>query len=136
MSALIETNWFFLVYGGLVVLILLAGLVKASHYVRTKIVDSWDRKRILHHRNSSVSGSLALSSGVALVVIFLSILLASTGKRVPPNEARGVLTCKFEPFENATLYDKLPPTDLVDEGNDRVLLEPPTEFWPLSLIHI
>ena len=88
-------------------LILLMGLVKASHYVRTKIVDSWDRKRILHHRNSSVSGSLALSFGVALVVIFLSILLASTGKRVPPNEARGVLTCDYAPFENA-LYISSP----------------------------
>ena len=130
LKVLIETNWFFLVYGGLIVLILLAGLVKASHYVRTKIVDGWDRKRILHHRNTSVSGSLSLSFGLALVVIFLSILLASTGKRVPPNEARGVLTCDYAPFENATLYDKLPPTDLVDEGNDRVLLEPITEFWP------
>ncbi|CAH0375486.1 unnamed protein product [Pelagomonas calceolata] len=130
LKVLIETNWFFLVYGGLVVLILLMGLVKASHYVRTKIVDGWDRKRILHHRNSSVSGSLALSFGVALVVIGLSVLLASTGKRVPPNEARGVLTCDYAPFENATLLDRLPPTDLVDEGNDRVLLEPITEFWP------
>ncbi len=130
LKVLIETNWFFLVYGGFVVLILLMGLVKASHYVRTKIIDSWDRKRILHHRNTSVSGSLSLSFGVALVVIFLSILLASTGKRVPPNEARGVLLCNYAPFENATLYDKLPPTDLVDEGNDRVLLEPITEFWP------